>query len=80
MKAAGIGEQYKENLAATIRELATNEITWLKILRVQRIVQKLKPIIASLVFKLDHITIRPKLPELVTQDTIHFFVLYWLIQ
>jgi hypothetical protein len=80
MKAAGFCEQYKANLAATIRELATNEITWLKILRVQHIVQKLKPIIASLVFKLDHITIRPKLPELVTQDTIHFFVLYWLIQ
>jgi hypothetical protein len=80
MKAAGYCEQYKANLTATIRELTTNEITWLKILRVQRIVQKLKPIIASLVFKLDHITIRPSLPELVTQDTIHFFMFYWLIQ
>lgn len=80
MKAAGIVEQYRENLAATIRELATNEILWLKLLRIQKIVQKLKPIIASLVFKLDHITKRPSLPELATQDTIHFFMFYWLIQ
>ena len=63
---------------STVR--STNEIVWLKILRIQRIVQKLKPIIASLVFKLDHITIRPSLPDLATPDTIHFFMLYWLIQ
>ena len=80
MKAAGICEQYKEQLTATIRELATNEITWLKMLRVQRIIQKLKPIIASLLYKLDHITNRPDLPDLATKDTIQFFMFYWLIQ
>jgi len=80
MKAAEICAQYKANLTETVRELATCELTWLKILRVQQILQPIQKIIASLVFQTEHAIARPSFPTLVQANTIHFFVFYWLIQ
>jgi len=80
MKAAGICAQWKENLTATVKELAMKEIAWLKILRVQRILKQLKPIIASLVFRLEKSIPRPTLPALVKANTLQFFLFYWLVQ
>ena len=80
MKAAGICAQWKEDLTATVKELAMKEIAWLKILRVQRIVKQLKPIIASLVFRLEKSIPRPTLPALVKANTLQFFLFYWLVQ
>jgi hypothetical protein len=51
MKAADICAQYKANLTETVKELATNEIMWLKILRVQQILKPFQKIIVSLVMQ-----------------------------
>ena len=80
MKATNICAQYKANLAETVRELATNEIMWLKILRVQKILQPLQKIIASLVYRVEHTMARPTFPPIVQNNTIYFFVFYWMIQ
>ena len=80
MKAAEICEQYKANLTATVKELATSELTWLKILRIQKILPPIQKIIASLIFRLEQTTERPSFPDLVQPNTIYFFLFYWLIQ
>jgi hypothetical protein len=80
MKAADICAQYKANLTETVRELATCEITWLKILRVQQILQPIQQIIATLVFQTERTVARPSFPALVQANTIYFFIFYWLIQ
>ena len=80
MKAADICAQYKVNLTETVRELATCEITWLKILRVQQILQPIQKIIATLIFQTERTVERPAFPKLVQANTIQFFVFYWLMQ
>ena len=80
MKAADICAQYKINLTETVRELATCEITWLKILRVQQILQPIQKIIATLIFQTERTVERPAFPKLVQANTIQFFVFYWLMQ
>ena len=80
MKATEICEQYKANLTATVKELATSEITWLKILRIQKILPPIQKIIASLLFRIEQTVARPSFPDLVQPNTIHFFLFYWLLQ
>ena len=73
-------EQYKVNLTATVKELATSEIMWLKILRIQKILPPIQKIIASLIFRFEQTTARPSFPDLVQPNTIQFFLFYWLMQ
>ena len=80
MQAAEICEQYKVNLTATVKELATSEIMWLKILRIQKILPPIQKIIASLIFRFEQTTARPSFPDLVQPNTIQFFLFYWLMQ
>ena len=80
MKIAGLGAQYRKSLTDTIKELATHEVTWLKLLRIQQIATALKPILASLIFRVETAIQRPNLPELVAPSTLHFFMFYWLMQ
>ena len=80
MKVAGLGAQYRKSLTDTIKELATHECTWLKLLRVQQTVTALKPILASLIFRVEAATQRPSLPTLVSPNTLQFFVFYWMLQ
>ena len=80
MKAADICAQYKINLTETVRKLATCEITWLKILRVQQILHPIQKIIATLILQTERTVERPAFPEHVQANTIQFFVFYWLMQ
>jgi hypothetical protein len=80
MKATEICAQYKANLTETVKELATSEMMWLKFLRIQKILQPIQKIIASLVFQVDQTMARPSFPALVQSNTIQFFFFYWLIQ
>ena len=80
MKVAEHCEQHKQALAAAVKELAMHEITWLKILRVQKIIKPLKAIISSIVFRLEQLIDRPTLPALVKINTLNFFFFYWTLQ
>jgi len=80
MKIAELGAQYRKSLTDTIKELATHEVTWLKLLRIQQIITVLQPILASLIFRVEATIQRPTLPELTSPSTLNFFVFYWLMQ
>jgi hypothetical protein len=80
MKIAELGAQYRKSLTDTIKELATHEVTWLKLLRIQQIITALQPILASLIFRVEAAIQRPTLPELASPSTLNFFVFYWLMQ
>ena len=80
MQVAEHCEQHKQTLTAAIKELAKCEVTWLKILRVQKIIKPMKTIIGSLLFRLEHTIERPSFPATVKQNTYHFFIFYWMMQ
>ena len=73
-------ELYKKNITAIIRELANHEVTWLKHLRLQHLLPKIKNIIAAITFRTEKTIPRPTLPLLVNKNNLNFFLFYWLLQ